>query len=36
MKCTSCEKETSKSVRFPCPKCKTQISRCDKCRSLSV
>ncbi|MBT3642671.1 RNA-binding protein [archaeon] len=36
MECTSCSKETTKSVKFPCPKCGKQILRCDKCRSLSI
>ncbi|NPE29621.1 RNA-binding protein [Methanococcoides sp. SA1] len=36
MKCTSCNKETTKIVKFPCAKCKNEILRCDKCRSLSI
>ena len=36
MKCTSCGKENTNNVKFPCPKCGKEILRCDKCRSLSV
>ncbi|MFH1238426.1 MAG: zinc finger domain-containing protein [archaeon] len=36
MKCISCEKETSESVKFPCPKCSEKILRCKRCRSLSI
>jgi len=36
MKCISCNKETPKSVKFPCPKCGEEILRCDKCRKLSI
>ncbi|MCK5449784.1 DUF1610 domain-containing protein [Candidatus Pacearchaeota archaeon] len=36
MKCISCEKETSESVQFPCPKCGEKILRCKRCRSLSL
>ncbi|MBU3924043.1 MAG: RNA-binding protein [Nanoarchaeota archaeon] len=36
MKCITCNKETSKAVNFPCPKCSKEISRCDKCRRLSI
>ena len=36
MKCISCNKETSKIVKFPCPGCKEELLRCDKCRSLSI
>ncbi|MBT3398020.1 RNA-binding protein [archaeon] len=34
--CTSCGKETQGSIKFPCPKCKNDIQRCNKCRSLSI
>ena len=36
MKCISCEKETTGSVKFPCPKCSKELMRCDKCRTLSI
>ncbi|MBT6689947.1 RNA-binding protein [archaeon] len=36
MKCSSCDKETTKIVKFPCPKCNNEILRCDKCRTLSI
>ncbi|MFA5061242.1 MAG: zinc finger domain-containing protein [Candidatus Pacearchaeota archaeon] len=36
MKCTSCEKECSEGVDFPCPVCGNRIFRCDKCRGLSI
>ncbi|MDH3353371.1 MAG: zinc finger domain-containing protein [Nanoarchaeota archaeon] len=36
MRCISCNKETSKSVKFPCPECGKELLRCDKCRSLSI
>lgn len=35
-KCISCNKRTQESVKFPCPKCKNEIRRCNKCRSLSI
>ena len=35
-KCVSCDKESSDSVRFPCPKCGFELCRCKKCRNLSV
>jgi Zn-ribbon RNA-binding protein len=36
MKCISCDKKTVQIVKFPCPICKTEIVRCDKCRKLSI
>ena len=36
MKCISCNKETEKIVKFPCPKCGHELIRCDKCRGLSI
>lgn len=36
MKCVSCGKETEDCVKFPCPECKKEISRCNKCRGLSI
>ena len=36
MKCKSCEMEIVKGVRFPCPKCKKEVVRCNKCRTLSI
>ncbi len=35
-KCVSCDKASSDGVRFPCPKCGSEIFRCKKCRSLSL
>jgi hypothetical protein len=35
-KCISCDKEKSRGVSFPCPKCKQNIFRCDKCKALSI
>ncbi|MDD2444736.1 MAG: zinc finger domain-containing protein [Candidatus Nanoarchaeia archaeon] len=35
-KCISCDKKSLDSVKFPCPKCKNEIMRCNKCRSLSI
>lgn len=36
MKCTSCKKETTEGVLFPCPECKEEVFRCSKCRALSI
>ena len=36
MKCISCKTESQNSVKFPCPKCKKELKRCGKCRSLSI
>ena len=36
MKCVSCNKETIKSIKFPCPEWGTQLMRCEKCRTLSI
>jgi len=35
-KCISCDKKSLDSVKFHCPKCKNEIMRCNKCRSLSI
>ena len=34
--CTSCGKNASDVVKFPCPKCGKEIIRCNKCRALSI
>ncbi|MGC9309960.1 MAG: zinc finger domain-containing protein [Candidatus Nanoarchaeia archaeon] len=34
--CSSCGQETNKGVSFPCPKCNEKITRCDRCRELSI
>lgn len=34
--CISCGRNTPDVVKFECPKCKAEIVRCSKCRSLSV
>ena len=36
IKCISCNKESSDSVKFPCPKCGYEIIRCNQCRNLSI
>lgn len=36
VKCISCEKETQDGIKLSCPKCKKEINRCPKCRSLST
>lgn len=36
MKCCSCGKESRVGVKFPCPKCKKELFRCDRCRQISI
>ncbi|PIU75892.1 RNA-binding protein [Candidatus Pacearchaeota archaeon CG06_land_8_20_14_3_00_35_12] len=37
MKCLSCKEMIEKNgSKFPCPKCKVEIARCNKCKKLSV
>lgn len=36
MECVSCKKQASNMIKLPCPKCKKEILRCSKCRSLSI
>jgi len=35
-RCISCGKETSEGIKLPCPSCKKEIFRCNKCRNLSI
>ena len=32
----SCNKKSQESIKFPCPGCKKEIMRCNKCRTLSI
>jgi predicted RNA-binding Zn-ribbon protein involved in translation (DUF1610 family) len=34
--CISCGKKDFNGISFPCPKCKTKLTRCQKCRDLSI
>jgi len=36
MRCISCKKQAESGVIFPCPECKKQLFRCNKCRNLSI
>ena len=33
--CISCGSRIC-AVKFPCPKCKKEIGRCEKCRKISI
>jgi len=35
-KCISCKKDTQDVIGFNCPKCKVELFRCARCRTLSV
>jgi hypothetical protein len=35
-KCSSCGNETTDLVKLKCPNCGEEITRCNKCKGLSI